>query len=150
MTQIRRTTLPGTSRLHARKGPADFLDCYSVASDLSPRAAAEIVADFPGWVAALVGLRNWLVHPFGLAPDGGAAADKIGAFPVEHADAHEVVAGFDDRHLNFRVSIFAEAGHVHLATWVHPHHLGGRAYLALIMPFHILIARNALARVAAG
>jgi hypothetical protein len=38
---------------------------------------------------------------------------------------------------------------VFLATWVHPHNIGGRVYLTTILPFHILIARNALARVGA-
>ena len=57
-------------------------------------------------------------------------------------------SGFDDRHLEFRVSVLSRDGRVSLATWVHPHNLGGRLYLAAIMPFHIMVARNALARVA--
>ena len=36
-----------------------------------------------------------------------------------------------------------------LATWVHPHNRAGRLYLKAILPFHILIARDALARVGA-
>jgi hypothetical protein len=42
----------------------------------------------------------------------------------------------------------SQAGNVYLATWVHTHNIGGRLYLAAILPFHVLIARNALGRVA--
>ena len=59
----------------------------------------------------------------------------------------ELVAGFDDRHLEFRVSVLSDDGEVSLVTWVHPHNMGGRLYLKAIMPSHILIARNAPARV---
>ena len=72
----------------------------------------------------------------------------MGPFPVESETETELIAGFNDKHLDFRVSVRSEGGLVSLATWVHPHNIGGRIYLAAIMPFHILIARDALARVA--
>ncbi|WP_245581437.1 DUF2867 domain-containing protein [Octadecabacter arcticus] len=59
----------------------------------------------------------------------------------------KVIAGFDDKHLNFRVSILLQDGQVSLSTWVSPHNLSGRLYLTAIMPFHIAIARTALSRV---
>ena len=141
--------LPEGSRLHGLRKTRDFLDCYAVASDLSPRAAAEIIVDFPGWAKALLQVRRVVTAPFGLSQDGPEAEDKLGPFPVEHENAREIVAGFDDKHLNFRVSVISDGGMVYLATWVDPHNVGGRAYLSAIMPFHIAIARNALARVAA-
>ncbi len=144
---VKRSDLPETSLLHKRCQPGDFLDCYSVASDLPPRTAADIITAFPGWAMALVRLRGLLVAPFGISASGPSAEDKVGIFPVEHDDGTELIAGFNDRHLDFRVSVHSEGGRVSLATWVHRHNLGGRLYLALILPFHILIARNALARV---
>ncbi|MEO9790387.1 MAG: DUF2867 domain-containing protein [Tateyamaria sp.] len=86
--------------------------------------------------------------PFGLSQDGPEADDKLGPFPVELDTGTEVIAGFDDKHLNFRVSVYGDGRRVSLATWVHPHSIGGRSYLTAILPFHILVARNALARVA--
>ncbi|UWQ19625.1 DUF2867 domain-containing protein [Jannaschia sp. M317] len=142
------TALPAGSRLALLRKPGDFLDCYAVPSNLDPRRAAEIIVTFPGWARLLLELRRIVTAPFGLSQDGPDAADKLGPFPVEHADAEEIVAGFDDRHLNFRVSVLSREGRVHLATWVDPHNWGGRLYLTLILPFHIAIARNALARVA--
>ncbi|WP_372573733.1 DUF2867 domain-containing protein [Ruegeria jejuensis] len=147
MPSVTRSDLPRSSRLHRRLRKGDFLDCFSVPSDLPPRQAAEIITSFPAWAMALVRLRGLLVAPFGISRTGPEAADKVGIFPVEHDGDTEVIAGFNDRHLDFRVSIHSEAGRVSLATWVHRHNLGGRLYLAAILPFHILIARNALARV---
>ena len=145
---VHKTTLPATSALHARRVPGDFLDCYSVASDMHPRDAANIITTFPGWAQVLLQIRRVVTAPFGLDNDGPEANDKIGIFPVETENDQELIAGFDDKHLNFRVSVLSHEGQISLATWVAPHNIGGRIYLAAIMPFHILIARNALARVA--
>ncbi len=141
------TDLPDESRLHDRVASGDFLDCYSVPSNMSPRRAAQIITDFPGWARLLLLLRQLLTLPFGLSNDGPDAKDKVGIFPVESEDNHELIAGFNDRHLNFRVSVVSQDGRIYLATWVHPHNIGGQLYLKAILPFHILIARNALARV---
>ena len=88
-----------------------------------------------------------MTTPFGLSNDGPDAVDKVGVFPVELETEEELIAGFDDKHLDFRVSVISRDGNVYLATWVHRHNLGGRIYLAVIMPFHVMIARNGLARV---
>ena len=141
------TDLPAQSLLHDRVASGDFLDCYSVASDLPPRRAAEVITDFPGWARFLLLIRRALTAPFGLSNDGPAAADKVGIFPVETETRRELIAGFNDAHLDFRVSVLSENGRVFLATWVHPHNIAGRLYLRTILPFHILIARDALARV---
>jgi Protein of unknown function (DUF2867) len=146
---VKASDLPTESLLHERIVPEDFLDCYSVFSDVSPRRAAEIITDFPKWARVLLVVRRWVTSPFGLSNEGPAASDKIGVFPVETENNQELIAGFDDRHLNFRISVLSREGQVFLATWVHPHNLGGRFYLKLIMPFHVLIVRDALSRVSA-
>lgn len=142
--------LPASSRLNARRAPGDFLDCYAVTATASPRRAAEIVVDFPPWARGLLAVRRLLTAPFGLSNDGPPAPDKLGPFPVEVDTDEELIAGFDDKHLDFRISIVSRDGRVHLATWVHTHNPGGCAYLAGIMPFHKLIVRDALRRVAAA
>ncbi|NVE93620.1 DUF2867 domain-containing protein [Altererythrobacter sp. JGD-16] len=142
-------TLPSSSALHDRVAASDFCDCFAVPADVPVRRAAGIITSWPGWASALLALRKVVTAPFGLSQDGPPAEDKIGPFPVELETKDEIIAGFDDRHLNFRVSVLADQGKVHLATWVHPHNWAGRLYLVAIMPFHIAIARDALARVAA-
>lgn len=145
--KVNASELPANSSLHQRVSMSDFLDCFSVSSDMSPRRAAEIITDFPGWARFLLLVRRVLTTPFGLSTDGPEAPDKVGPFPVELETESELIAGFDDKHLEFRVSVFAQDGRVSLATWVHPHNIGGWLYLKAILPFHILIARDALARV---
>lgn len=146
--QVIACDLPANSHLHDRVSPPDFLDCYSVSSDATPRQAAEIITDFPGWARFLLLIRRVVTAPFGLSSDGPEASDKLGPFPVELETNSEIIAGFNDRHLDFRVSVVSQNDRVSLATWVHPHNIGGRLYLKAILPFHILIARNALRRVA--
>lgn len=148
--QVREIALPHDSRLRALMAPGDFVDCYAVGAEIELRRAAEIVVDWPRWARFLLGLRRVLTAPFGLDNDGPPARDKLGPFPVESETEDEIVAGFDDRHLDFRVSVMCRDRQVSLATWVHPHNAAGRGYLAAIMPFHVAIARNALARVAAN
>ncbi|KMW59632.1 hypothetical protein AIOL_004614 [Candidatus Rhodobacter oscarellae] len=146
-TEIRAIPLPQHSALQTRIAPDDFVDCYAVPSELPLRAAAERIVAFPLWVRALVGLRSVLVAPFGLLRTGPEGRPKLGPFPIEQETETEIIAGFNDRHLNFRIAVRAEGGQVSLATWVHRHNWLGRAYLAAIMPFHILVVRDAVARV---
>lgn len=144
---VREVDLPLESQLHPRIATGDFVDCYRVASQLSPRQAAQVITDFPGWARFLLAIRRFVTTPFGLSNDGPVADDKVGIFPVESESDQELIAGFNDRHLDFRVSVMSLNSEVFLGTWVHPHNLGGRIYLNTILPFHILIARDALRRV---
>ncbi len=145
---VKRTELAPDSALQSRIGDGDFLDCFSAPSKLSAREAAEIIVAFPSWARLLLMIRRAITAPFGLSNDGPKAKDKLGIFPVELDTGDEVIAGFNDKHLDFRVSVRAKDGEVSLATWVHPHNFAGRLYLAAILPFHIAIARNGVRRVA--
>ena len=63
-----------------------------------------------------------------------------------------LVAGFNDKHLDFRVvvDVVASGGgqRVTATTLVLTHNLLGRVYLAIILPFHRLIVRTLLRQVA--
>jgi hypothetical protein len=144
MPQIQTDTLPPASSLWSLHQPGDFLDCYSVASTLSPHAAAIRGLALPGWAMALLRLRNTLVRPLGLK----TGTEGAPIFPVCHESADEIVLGTDDRHLDFRIGLIRQDGRLYMSTWVHPHNVWGRAYLRLVMPFHILMSRGAVARMA--
>ncbi len=148
LKSVDKVDLPTGSLLEQYFAEGDFLDSYTVSANASPRQAAEEIVRFPGWARLLVGLRNVLTAPFGLSANGPEAPDKLGVFPVEAETADEIIAGFNDRHLNFRVSVLSRGGRVTLSTWVRPHNLAGRLYLTAIMPFHVAIARDAIRRVA--
>ena len=144
MERIRTDTLPRASSLWALHHTGDFLDCYSVASTLSPRDAASKGLALPPWATALLGLRNTLVRPFGLK----TGEPDMPIFSTCHDTTDELILGTDDRHLNFRIGLYRQDGRMFMSTWVHPHNAFGRAYLRLVMPFHILISRGAVARMA--
>ena len=59
-----------------------------------------------------------------------------------------MILGTDDTHLNFRICVRQEAGRIHMATWVHRNNWLGRIYLMVVMPFHILIVRDSMRRIA--
>ena len=138
---------------------AQFSDAFCITVDgnaLDARRAAErMMARGPRWIEALMSLRNRLVAPFGLktpAPTATAAADSVGIFPIVSETPHRLVAGFNDKHLDFRVVIdvaSASGGQqVTATTLVLTHNLLGRVYLAIILPFHRLIARTMLRQIA--
>jgi hypothetical protein len=95
------------------------------------------------------------VAPFGLKTSGGERAPReiIGTFPVVSETPERLVAGFNDRHLDFRVVVdVATAGRrqsVTATTLVLTHNWLGRTYLKVIMPFHRLVVRAMLRQVAA-
>jgi hypothetical protein len=136
---------------------AQYVDAYSIIVDdpaLDARRAAErMMARGPRWIEALLALRNHLVAPLGLkaaVPTG--TGDTIGIFPVVSETPARLVAGFNDRHLDFRVVVdVASSGQgrqVTTTTLVLTHNLLGRTYLTAILPFHRLIARTMLRQVA--
>lgn len=138
---------------------AQFVDAYSIAvNDVTldaRRAAEKMMARGPRWIEALINLRNRLVAPFGLktpVPARTGAADSIGRFPVISETPDRLVGGFDDKHLDFRVvvDVVTEAGErrVTATTLVLTHNLFGRVYLAIILPFHRIIARTMVRQVA--
>jgi hypothetical protein len=139
---------------------AQFVDAYSIVVDrgaLDARQAAErMITRQPRWAEALLTLRNILVQPFGLKTSGAsgtAPRQMIGIFPIVSETPDRLVAGFNDSHLDFRVVVdVATSGdrqQITATTLVLTHNWLGRSYLALILPFHRLIVRAMLRRVAA-
>jgi Protein of unknown function (DUF2867) len=139
---------------------AQFSDAYSISIDdaaLDARHAAErMTARQPRWAEALLALRNMLVAPFGLKTSGAsgvAPKEMIGIFPIVSETPDRLVAGFNDKHLDFRlvvdVSASGRSQRVTATTLVLTHNWLGRTYLAIILPFHRLIVRSMLRQVAA-
>lgn len=138
---------------------AQFADAFSMLVDdaaIDARMAAErMFARSPRWVRGLLAMRNLVVAPFGLktaAPPPADASNMIGIFPVLSQTPERLVAGFDDKHLDFRVivdiSAVGDRRRVTATTLVLTHNLLGRAYLAAILPFHRVIVRTMVAQAA--
>jgi hypothetical protein len=89
---------------------AQFADAYRIEIEGTAldagTAALLIMGRSPHWVRALLDLRNFLVTPFGLKTSGEPTTKGIiGLLPVVSATPERLVAGFDDRHLDFRIVV---------------------------------------------
>ncbi len=149
MSDVIKTPFPTHAQLWEHVQPGDFIDGYAVKSDLTPQQATQVGFTMPGWANWLLALRNKLVKPLGLKTSDSAQPNKDGAlFPVTYSTDIEHIIGIDDSHLNFRVSVMRHQGQIHMATWVHRNNQLGRLYLSVVMPFHILLVRNSMKRIA--
>ncbi len=139
---------------------AQFVDAFRIEIGdraLDARHAAErMMARQPRWIETLTSLRNILVTPFGLKTSGAsrtAPREMIGIFPIVSETPDRLVAGFNDKHLDFRVVVdVTNSGtvrNVTATTLVLTHNWLGRTYLAIILPFHRLVVRTLLRQVAA-
>ncbi|MGB3554492.1 MAG: DUF2867 domain-containing protein [Jannaschia sp.] len=135
---------------------ADWADAFEV-SDVAPGAdmrslARRTVGSMPTWARRLLRLRNALVTPLGLKPDGlkdaTSAKETIDIFPILAEAEDRIVLGLDDRHLDFRIVMErwqGEAGdRVRMTTLVRRHNALGQLYLAAITPFHKAIVSAVL------
>ena len=139
---------------------AQFADAFRIAVNddtLTARQAAErMFLRLPRGIDGVMKLRNLVVAPLGLKTPTHTktiVADSIGPFPVISDTPQRLVAGFDDKHLDFRVIVDVTGSvpdrQVTATTLVMTHNLLGRVYLATIMPFHRIIVPAMLRQVAA-
>jgi hypothetical protein len=152
---------PAESHLANLYTGAGLLDAYSIAlpaaatRDIEALARA-VLGHPPLWMRALLGLRDAIVTPLGLktshriraeAEMGGA--ERINFFRIQGRWDRELIAGENDKHLDFRASVLLrpspdDGDHLIVTTVVHCHNRLGRIYLALISPFHRLVVRASL------
>jgi hypothetical protein len=106
----------------------------------------------PFWIKALLIARNAIARRFGLeAPtaaeilhptvrDSYHVGDKIGPWPIYFISEDEIVAGRNNKHLDFRLSVLrvkdADAESVVVSTICSVHNFAGKIYLFFIVPFH--------------
>ncbi len=62
--------------------------------------------------------------------------DVIGVWPTYHLSETELIAGRDNGHLDFRVSVLRDEQTVAVSTVCNAHNVYGRLYLRVIVPFH--------------
>ena len=80
--------------------------------------------------------------------------DKIGPWPIFFIADNEIVAGRNNKHLDFRVSVLkaadGDATSVVVSTICSVHNLFGKIYLFFIVPFHRAGVRSLLANAVAA
>ena len=106
----------------------------------------------PPWTKALLIARNAIARLVGLEaptvaeimqPDirsDYSIGEKIGPWPIFFIGGNEIVAGRNNKHLDFRVSVLktadGETTSVVVSTICTVHNLFGKIYLFVIVPFH--------------
>ena len=165
MIEAHAVPIPSDSVLAPLYVGADLLDAFAIhlpagASD-DPEVLARVAFERQAaWIRALTWVRDTVMATAGVKSSraiGAAAATRglqvIGYFPVLSKSAGEMVMGGDDRHLDFRVAVLVRMDaqgerELVVVTVVHCHNRLGRAYLALIAPFHRVIAQASLEQAA--
>jgi Protein of unknown function (DUF2867) len=159
--------VPALSVLDRRLVEAAFFhDSYR--APLS-RARAGVVEVFfaifghhPKWMKLVLVLRNRLASCFGLEVPTTAeimrpqvkasyrVGDKIGPWPIFHLTDTELVAGRNNKHLDFRLSVLKEGGGASssavVSTVCTTHNAFGKAYLVVVIPFHKWAVQRLMAR----
>ena len=146
--------LPASSRLRGSLPRVDYLDSYAIAMTHPDQSLVSLYAGvldhLPEVFRHLLVLRSIIVKPFGVAGVSHreisqpidtqisyAVGDRIGRWTLYGQYLDELITGANDKHLDFRVSLFREdSARVVLSTAVMTHNSFGRAYLATILPFH--------------
>ena len=83
-----------------------------------------------------------------------AVVDHIGPWPIFSIGENEIVAGRDNKHLDFRVSVLKQvdtaAASVTVSTICTVHNRAGKIYLFFIAPFHRFGVKSLIARAVAA
>lgn len=111
-----------------------------------------IFAHHPMWMKSVLIVRNRIASLCGLdAPTASeiihpeiksnyGVGDKIGVWPIFSLSETELVAGRDNKHLDFRLSVLrvtdGETASVIVSTLCVVHNTFGKVYLFFIVPFH--------------
>ena len=106
----------------------------------------------PRWMKLLLIVRNAAARLAGLEAPSVAeimkpsirekyhVGDKIGPWPIFFIADDEIVAGRDNKHLDFRLSVLkamdGDAASVVVSTICTVHNMFGKIYLFFIVPFH--------------
>lgn len=162
---VTNTTLPLHSVLRDGGSHYDYVDSFQVTwqdeeDRMTPISLSKaFFSSAPDWVGHLFALRNSIVSLFGLKTPGamanrqeqianfkGEPGEQLGLFKVFSRNEQEVVMGEDDKHLDFRVSLFLEKNthqpqqkNVTISTTVVFHNWLGHLYFLPVRPFHRLI-----------
>lgn len=149
---VRQVETPPELLVAAGLPRVDFTDTFALrlppgsSRDVDDWQRALVAAGVPGWVGALMALRNRLAHGLGL--DTAGAGGDVSPFTVLARDGDALVAGADDKHLDFRVVLRVVGDRLQLATVVDEHNATGRAYFTVVKPFHRRIVPALLRRTA--
>ena len=143
---------------------ADFRDAYRAPLSRSDLSVVDIFfgifAHRPSWMNLLLIARNKVAGLAGLEvpttleivnmekKDRYFVGEKIGPWPIFFLGSDELVAGRDNKHMDFRLSIMKihdDSPRVIVSTLCMVHNRFGQHYLSAITPFHKVGLRSLMA-----
>lgn len=145
---------PETKGIKSALKKVDFTDTFSIRNhkDNIETIAHLIFGAMPKWVSFLMKLRNVLVKSFGLKTGSSKdhntnlkPGDNMGFIQTFSVTNNEIILGADDKHLNFRVSVYNSLepkNNIKVTTLVEYNNLFGKIYMSIIRPFHVLIVKH--------
>ncbi len=168
MMTITKTKLPENSILNTDLRSYHYVDSFQgvfIDNENQVDIAANAKAFFSSgskWSGKLFALRNKVVSMFGLKTGGNLndkqkqlnhfkyePGEQISLFKVFYKTSNEVILGEDDKHLDFRVSLFLETlpqdeKSLTISTIVKFNNWFGRIYFVPVRPFHKIIVPHML------
>jgi hypothetical protein len=148
MSEVRKVEINPNWLIAGALDRVDFKDAFAV--DVDPSLPTDpqwwtdqMLANPPKSVAALMGLRNLAMKPFGLKTGELDESGENEVFkPLDRTDS-ELLVGTDDRHLNFRGNLVTEATDgklsVTFGTVVKFNNRFGRLYFLPVRPMHAYV-----------
>lgn len=153
--KISKSKLPKTSCIANFITTINYEDTYAVAlqkSEISiENIYLNIFAHSPQWITNMLEIKNKIVKPFGIKTDSEEMTkenlkigEKAGTFNIYAITDNEIIAGDDDAHLNFRVSVLKSDKTLTISTLVQYNNRFGRAYFFIVKLFHKAIVQSLL------
>jgi len=152
--KVKVESTPKTEGIRYALPQVNFTDTFSTTNHLdSLKTVSKLVfGTMPKWVEFLMKLRNNIVKVFGLKtekPEDFHSEFKVGGyvgffqiFSIQH---NEIILGADDKHLNFRVSLYnsnENQFNIKVTTLVEYNNRFGEIYMFIVRPFHHLIVKR--------
>jgi len=149
--------IPELSLLNQPDTAFDYVDSYTATLEHEDVTVEEVTHSFftatPAWVGWLFTLRNNIVKMFGLKISNEEnrrdvlkatqynIGDQLGLFKIFAKNEREILLGEDDKHLDFRVSLYLDkqAKELAVTTVVKFNNWFGRLYFIPVRPFHKMI-----------
>lgn len=133
--------------------------CIELITDNTVDAITTEIFNTPKWVNNLMNFRNSIAGKIGLKTTCTETSsikqiysigEKAIRFIVIDRNECEIVMAKDDKHLNFRTSVFLQKNKsvstVYLSTIIQFNTMFGQIYFFLVKPFHRVIIKSTLTR----
>lgn len=151
--KISYSTLPKSSIVKEFINRIDYKDTFSVQLDNTDISIEDIYLNIfsysPKWVDNLLNLRNKIVKPFGIITvtdeikkENLKVGKKAGIFNIYAITENEIIAGENEKHLDFRVSILKDNETLTISTLVQYNNSLGKLYFFIVKPFHKIVVKS--------